>query len=97
MAKGYWVVSLTVDDAAAYKAYQDFVRPFLAANEGRFVIRGGQQVVVEGTVRPRTVVVEFPSFADAERVYHSAEYQDGMKARLDASRADFAIVEGLDG
>lgn len=95
MAKGYWVVHLDVDDAETYRTYTDFVRPFLAANGGRFVIRGGTQSVVEGAVRPRTVVVEFDSLAEAERVYHSEEYQTGMKPRLAASRADFAIVEGM--
>jgi uncharacterized protein (DUF1330 family) len=96
MAKGYWVVHIDVTDPDTYRVYQEFVRPFLAANSGRFVIRGGEQSVVEGTVRPRTVVVEFPSVADAQRVYHSAEYQSGMRERLASSAADFAIVEGLE-
>jgi uncharacterized protein (DUF1330 family) len=98
MAKGYWIAALTVNDPDAYKAYQAFVRPFLARNNGRFVVRGGQQVVVEGSVRPRIIVVEFPSFADAERVYHSAEYQEGMKLRLGGvAVSDLVIVEGFDG
>jgi uncharacterized protein (DUF1330 family) len=96
MAKGYWVVHIDVTDTDAYRVYQEFVRPFLAANSGHFVIRGGEQSVVEGTVRPRTVVVEFPSFADAQRAYHSTEYQAGMQTRLKASVADFAIVEGFE-
>ena len=96
-ARGYWVVHLDVADVETYRVYQDFVRPFLAANNGRFVIRGGAQSVVEGNVRPRTVVVEFPSLAQAQRVYHSAEYQAGMRERLASSVADFAIVEGLEG
>ena len=97
MAKGYWVVHLAVSDMDTYRTYQAFVPPFLAANNGRFVIRGGEQSVVEGSVRPRTVVVEFPSLADAQRAYHSAEYQHAMQTRLKASVADFAIVEGYDG
>ena len=40
MPKGYWVVDLEVSDPEAYKAYQAFVRPFLAENEGRFLHRG---------------------------------------------------------
>jgi uncharacterized protein (DUF1330 family) len=96
MAKGYWVVHLDVADKAGYAVYQEFVRPFLAANDGRFVIRGGEQAVVEGAVRTRTVVVEFPSLADAQRVYHSAEYQEGLKLRTGSvATADFTIVEGL--
>jgi uncharacterized protein (DUF1330 family) len=97
MAKGYWVVNLEVTDLEIYKQYQAFVRPFLAANDGRFLIRGGQMSTVEGTVHPRVVVVEFPSYEQALRAYHSADYQEGMQARLRASSANFAIVEGFDG
>ena len=97
MAKGYWVVNLEVTDPETYKQYQAFVRPFLAANDGRFLIRGGQQSVVEGQVNPRSVVVEFPSYDHAVRAYHSPEYQEGMKLRTNASTANFAIVEGFDG
>jgi uncharacterized protein (DUF1330 family) len=98
MAKGYWIAAITVNDPEAFKAYQAFVRPFLARNDGRFVVRGGKQVVVEGSVRPRSIVIEFPSFADAERVYRSAEYQEGMKLRgSGVAAADIAVVEGFDG
>ncbi len=97
MAKGYWVVNLEVTDPELYKQYQAFVRPFLATNDGRFIVRGGQQSVVEGTVGPRVVVVEFPSYEHALRAYHSEQYQQGMQTRLGASSANFAIVEGFDG
>jgi uncharacterized protein (DUF1330 family) len=96
MAKGYWVVGLDVDDPERYAVYQQFVRPFLAASGGTFVVRGGQQEVVEGNARRRTVVVEFPSYVDAVTVYHSEAYQTGMQDRLAASVADFVIVEGAD-
>ena len=97
MAKGYWVVNLEVTDPEAYKQYQAFVRPFLAANDGRFLVRGGQQSVVEGKVNSRSVVIEFPNYDQAVSVYRSPEYQQGMKLRLGASTANFAIVEGFDG
>ena len=94
MAKGYWVVGVDVEDPEHYGIYQQFVRPFLAASGGRFVVRGGQQDVVEGNARKRTVVVEFPSYAEAVKVYHSEAYQTGMQYRLASSVADFVIVEG---
>lgn len=97
MAKGYWVVNIEVSDPETYKQYQASVRPFLAANDGRFVVRGGQVSVVEGQVGPRVVVVEFPSYDHAFRAYHSPEYQEAMKTRLNSSTANFAIVEGFDG
>lgn len=97
MPKGYWVVDLEVTDPEGYKSYQAFVRPFLAANGGRFIVRGGQLEVVEGTSRPRVVVIEFESFEHARRVYHSAEYQEGRKLRLGRSSGNVTIVEGFDG
>jgi len=97
MAKGYWIGDLEVTDPESYKAYQAFVRPFIAANGGRFLVRGGQQTVVEGEMTPRSVVIEFPSYQQALDVYRSTEYQQGMQLRLNASRANIAIVEGFDG
>ena len=95
MAKGYWVVGLDLEDAERYASYQDFVRPFLARAGARFVVRGGRQQTVEGRARSRTVLVEFASYDDALRVYHSPEYQAGMQDRLASSVADFVIVEGM--
>lgn len=97
MPRGYWVVHLDVDNLDAYQTYRAFVQPFLAANDGRFVVRGGQQEVPEGAVRSRTIVVEFPSFEAARRAYHSAEYAEGKTLRTAISSADFAIVEGVEG
>ena len=45
---------------------------------------------------PRVVVVEFPSYAAAVAAYHSAEYAEGKKKRLDAGAANFVIVEGAE-
>lgn len=94
MPKGYWLVGLDVADAETYGEYQAFVEPFLAASEGRFVVRGGRHEVVEGSSRSRHVVVEFPSYDEALRVYRSPAYQHGMQQRLASSVADFVVVEG---
>lgn len=96
MPKGYWVVNLEVTDPEGYKDYQAFVRPFLAANGGRFLVRGGRLEVVEGTVLPRVVVIEFESYEQARRLYHSTEYQEGRALRLTRSSGNVAIVEGLE-
>lgn len=95
MAKGYWVVHLDVADPAAYQTYRTFVQPFLDANQGRFVVRGGSQEITEGALRSRTVIVEWPSYEAAKTAYHSAEYGEGKKLRTPISTADFAIVEGF--
>lgn len=97
MAKGYWVVRVDVSDPDEFKKYQAFVGPFLAANGGRFLVRGGRFAVPEGTARVRTVVVEFDSYEAAQAAYDSDEYQRGIALRRPASEVDFVIVEGYDG
>lgn len=97
MAKGYWVVHVDVADPAAYAAYREFVNSFLPQHGGRILVRGGQQEISEGAVKPRTVVVEFPSVESARTAYHSAEYTEGKRLRTSISSADFAIVEGVEG
>jgi uncharacterized protein (DUF1330 family) len=97
MAKGYWIANMEVSDPDAYKAYQAFVRPYVTGRGGRFLVRGGERVVKEGSMRARTVVIEFPSYADALGAYEAPEYQEGIKLRVNVSKGDVAIVEGFDG
>jgi uncharacterized protein (DUF1330 family) len=94
MAKGYWVARVDVTDPEQFKKYSAFVGPFVAANGGRFLVRGGKQVVREGEARARTVIVEFASMDAAEAAYDSASYQDGIELRRHAGIVDLVIVEG---
>jgi uncharacterized protein (DUF1330 family) len=97
MAKGYWVARVDVTDPEQFKTYSAFVGPFVAANAGRFLVRGGEHLVKEGEARARTVVVEFPSYDAALTAYESAEYQAGIELRRNAGIVDFVIVEGYEG
>ena len=96
MPKAYWIGHVTVDDPDAYQAYRQANAAAFAKYGGRFLVRGGAQEVVEGEMRPRSVVIEFASRADAEACYHSPEYQAALALRLPVSRADIAIVDGWD-
>jgi uncharacterized protein (DUF1330 family) len=97
MAKGYWIGNGIVHDAEGYKAYQAANAEPLAKYGGRFLVRAGQQNVVEGGMFPRTVVIEFPSYADAVACYESPEYQAAKAIRSDISQMQLVIVEGYDG
>lgn len=95
--KGYWIAHVDVTDPEGYKAY-------VAANAlpfskfgARFLVRGGGREVVEGTVRERTVVLEFPSYEAALACYRSPEYQAAFALRRGKAEADLFIVEGYDG
>jgi uncharacterized protein (DUF1330 family) len=95
--KGYWIGHVDIHDPEGYKAYTvaDMV-PF-GKFGGRFLVRGGTREVVEGKVRGRTVVVEFPSYEAALACYRSPEYQAAAALRKGKADLDLFIIEGYDG
>ena len=97
MPKGYWIARVDVHDPEAYKAYVAANGAVFRQYGARFLVRGGQSLTPEGTVRQRNVVLEFPSYADAVACYESAEYQPVKAMRAAASEADIVIIEGYDG
>ena len=97
MPKGYWIANGIVHDAETYDKYRQANAAPLAKFGGRFLVRGGDQRGAEGDIRPRTVVIEFPSYQAALDCYDSPEYQQAIAIRLPASDSRLIIVEGYDG
>lgn len=93
-AKGYWIGHVSVDDPQAYQAYREANAVAFAKYGARFLVRGGEMELVEGDLRPRAVVIEFPSLQAARDCYLSPEYQRAMALRTPVSTADLCIVEG---
>ncbi|WP_343116815.1 DUF1330 domain-containing protein [Ostreiculturibacter nitratireducens] len=92
--KGYWIGHVTVDDPEAYARYREANAVAFAKYGARFLVRGGAQEVVEGEMRPRAVVIEFPSLEAARACYASPEYEAAKAIREPVSIADLCIVEG---
>ncbi|MEM6659851.1 MAG: DUF1330 domain-containing protein [Pseudomonadota bacterium] len=97
MTKGYWVAHVDVDDMDAYKKYIAANAEPFAAFGARFLVRGGDREMKEGTARSRTVVIEFPSYADALACYDSDAYQQAKALRDPVSMGDLVIIQGYDG
>jgi uncharacterized protein (DUF1330 family) len=97
MAKGYWVASVDVTNMDGYKNY--IVENAVAFRKfgARFLTRGGKAEPVEGKLRSRVVVIEFPDFAAALACYRSPEYQTGKALRLGYAMGDIVVLEGYDG
>ena len=96
MAKGYWIVHITVEDAENYPDYMKAASAAVAAHGGQFLVRGGQYEVVEGTGRERHVIVEFDSFEAAKAAYFAEDYQAAAKLRQAYAQTDLIIIEGAD-
>ena len=97
MPKGYWIVHVDVDDPAAYEAYRQANAEAFAKYGGRFLVRGGPQDLREGSLRARSVVLEFDDLQTAVACYESPEYQAAKALRAPVSRADLVIVPGWEG
>jgi uncharacterized protein (DUF1330 family) len=97
MAKGYWIARVDVADPERYQAYIAANAEPLRKYGGRFLVRGGQHKVPEGSTRARNVVIEFPSYQSALDCYASPEYQQAVLLRKDVSTMDMVVIEGYDG
>jgi uncharacterized protein (DUF1330 family) len=97
LAKGYWIPQIDVSDPEGYKAYMAATPPAHQKYGGVALVRGGRRELVEGSVRSRCVLREFPDYAAALACYRSDEYQRARPLRLAHSACDFVIVEGYDG
>jgi uncharacterized protein (DUF1330 family) len=91
----YVIVAETVNDEKMFDEYRKQVPATLTPFGGKFIVRGGKVTVHEGEwPHPRTVVIEFPSRAQAEGWYKSADYQKIIQLRLKSSVGNFIIADG---
>jgi len=97
MAKGYWIARVDVADFENYQAYVKANALPLRLHGAKFLVRAGRFENLEGTSRPRNVVIEFPSYQAALDCWKSAEYQEAIKLRASVSTIDLVIVEGYEG
>src|SRR5262245_14272561 len=94
---GYWIAHVDVTDPEGYQAYVTANAVPFAKYGARFLVRGGNREVVEGKVRGRTVVLEFPSYRIALDCYRSPEYQAAAALRKGKAEIDLFVIEGYDG
>jgi uncharacterized protein (DUF1330 family) len=95
--KGYWIGHIDVTDPEGYKAYMVADMEPFGKFGGRFLVRGGTREVVEGRVRSRSVVLEFPSYEAAIGCYRSPDYQAAKRLRDGKADFDLVIAEDYDG
>jgi uncharacterized protein (DUF1330 family) len=95
MSKGYWIFQTTVTDDAAYRQYVELDSAAFVKYGARFLVRGGEFVVTEGTGRQRHVVIEFDSYGTARACFDSPEYQAASVFRRAGAITDLIIIEGV--
>ncbi|MEJ2728146.1 MAG: DUF1330 domain-containing protein [Deltaproteobacteria bacterium] len=93
----YMIARINVNDWDQYNEYMKVTPGIIAKYGGRFIVRGGETVTLEGPEEKwRIVVVEFPDLAKAREFYYSPEYTDAKKIREGAALVQFVAVSGVE-
>ena len=92
--KGYIVcVYKNITNEEKLKEYAFKARAAVEKYKGKFLI-GGRSTSNEGYKSPRTVVIEFPSYDEANNFYNSKEYQDAHSILQGFADRQHQTVEG---
>ena len=71
----YLVVDIKVKAPQQILKYRELAQQAIARHGGRYLVRGGKSITLEGDWQPeRLVVVEFASLEQARLFYDSPEY-----------------------
>ena len=93
----YMIARVNVTDWDQYNEYIKVTPGIIAKYDGRFIVRGGEMVTLEGPEEKwRVVVVEFPDLEKAKEFYYSREYTDAKKIREGAALAQFVAISGIE-
>jgi uncharacterized protein (DUF1330 family) len=92
----YVIVDVNIIDPTGYEEYKKLAGPTVGRYGGRYVVRGGDTEVLEGSRQPgRVVVLEFPTREQAKAWWSSPEYAPAKKLRQAAATTEMLVAEGL--
>jgi uncharacterized protein (DUF1330 family) len=93
--KGYVVcVYKSISNEIKLKEYAVKAKTAVKKYKGKFLIRGGKTKTNEGKKSPRTVIIEFSSFYEANLFYNSKEYQDAHHILNGHAERHHQTIEG---
>ena len=91
----YIIARVQVTDWEHYREYMKTTPAAIERFGGRFMVRGGETITLEGPQETgRVVVIEFPRLDQAKAFYHSEEYSRAKKLREGAATGQFLAIEG---
>lgn len=92
----YYVADYEATIPGAIKPYSEQVESTFKPYGGRFIVRGGQLLPLEGVApKGRMIVIEFDSLERAQAWYHSPGYEKLKPIRWAAGNTNVYIVEGV--
>jgi uncharacterized protein (DUF1330 family) len=93
----YLVVDCHLTDPAHYEEYKRKAKPIVEKFGGEYLARGGATSLKEADLwsPTRMVLIRFPSSAQAETFYQSAEYQAVLGISKASAKRTVFILEGM--
>ena len=93
--KGYVVcVYKSISSEEKLKEYAVKAKSAVEKYKGKFLIKGGKAKTNEGAKSPRTVVIEFSSYDDANSFYNSREYKEAHEILKGHAERHHQTIEG---
>lgn len=95
----YVISEVEVLDEAQGQRYRELASVSIAQHGGRYIVRGADPQVPEGSwlTDQRVVIVEFSTMEQLRRWYDSAEYAEARVLRKTALSRRLLFVEGVEG
>lgn len=91
----YVIVEVSIEDPILYEEYKKLTPATIAAFDGRFVVRGGKVISMEGNWEPeRLVILEFPTMDKAKEWWHSKAYAPAKSIRQASATTKMIFMEG---
>lgn len=92
----YVIVDINIRDHEKYELYKQLTPASIAEFGGKFVVRGGATVTMEGDWVPgRIVVAEFPNMETAKAWWNSEGYAEAKRIRQASADTRMIFVEGI--
>lgn len=93
----YMILDITVNDMDRYQEYVRQVPAIIERHGGRYLVRGGATLVLEGSWEPeRIVVLEFPDAESAQAFATDPDYAPLLAIRHEAATSNLIAVEGVE-
>ena len=92
----YFIAQIEITDPVVYQRYLDQAGTVFGKFKGKYLVLDDRPTLLEGDWNyTRTVVIEFGSREDLEDWYHSPEYQEILKFRLEGSHSNAIAASGI--
>jgi uncharacterized protein (DUF1330 family) len=95
VSPAYVIAEIDVTDPATFKEYSEKAPGTIASFNGRYLVRGGKTVSLEGEPPKRFVVIAFDSLEKAQAWEDSPAYEAIKPIRHKSAKSRVFIAEGV--